>query len=101
MTHDDAFLADVVADPDDDGVRLIYADYLDERGDPLGEFIRVQIELEPLRDDYDDPRANELRGREAELLREHRTSWLNEAAPLGDLDSPYSEAFGFVRGLPA
>jgi uncharacterized protein (TIGR02996 family) len=45
MSPDDAFLADIIANPDDDNLRLIYADYLDERGDPRGEFIRVQIEL--------------------------------------------------------
>lgn len=41
----DPFLAAILADPKDDLCRLIYADYLDERGDPRGEFIRAQIEL--------------------------------------------------------
>jgi uncharacterized protein (TIGR02996 family) len=40
-----AFLAAVVAAPHDDLPRLVYADWLDERRDPRGEFIRVQIEL--------------------------------------------------------
>lgn len=40
-----AFLAAVVAAPADDLPRLVYADWLDERGDPRGEFIRVQVEL--------------------------------------------------------
>lgn len=42
------FLAAILADPFDDGPRLILADFLDEQGDPLGEFIRVQIELASL-----------------------------------------------------
>jgi uncharacterized protein (TIGR02996 family) len=39
------FLAAVIAAPDDDLPRLVMADALDERGDPLGEFIRVQVAL--------------------------------------------------------
>jgi uncharacterized protein (TIGR02996 family) len=31
--------------PDNDAPRLVYADWLDEQGDPRGEFIRVQCEL--------------------------------------------------------
>src|SRR5439155_16650690 len=46
MTHDEAFLQAVLDAPDDDAPRLMYADWLTERGDPLGEFIRLQIELE-------------------------------------------------------
>jgi uncharacterized protein (TIGR02996 family) len=50
MTPTDAFLPDICANPDDDTLRLIDADYLDERGDPRGEFIRVQIDLARLPD---------------------------------------------------
>ena len=42
---DQPFIAAILANPDDDVPRLVYADYLDERGDPRGEFIRVQCEL--------------------------------------------------------
>lgn len=38
----DAFLDVILADPDDDTPRLVYADWLTERGDPLGEVIVVQ-----------------------------------------------------------
>lgn len=44
-TTADPFLAAILADPFDDQPRLVYADYLDEQGDPRGEFIRVQCEL--------------------------------------------------------
>jgi uncharacterized protein (TIGR02996 family) len=47
MTPHD-FLQEIIASPDDDTPRLIYADWLDERGDPRGEFIRVQCELATL-----------------------------------------------------
>jgi uncharacterized protein (TIGR02996 family) len=90
----------VALEPDDLPLRLVFADWLDERGDPLGEFVRVQCDLEPVRHDYDDPRAHELRNREKELLREHGKEWLGEAAFLHKLVWPYSEAFTFWRGLP-
>lgn len=44
MTHAD-FLQSILADPDNDGPRLVYADWLDENGDGArAEFIRLQIE---------------------------------------------------------
>ena len=39
------FLEDITAHPDDDAPRLIFADWLEEKGDSdRAEFIRVQIE---------------------------------------------------------
>lgn len=35
----------ILAAPEDDTPRLVYADWLSERGDPLGEFIHVQLLL--------------------------------------------------------
>jgi uncharacterized protein (TIGR02996 family) len=35
------FIAAMLADPDDRTVLLVYADWLDERGDPRGEYLRV------------------------------------------------------------
>src|SRR5438270_6972316 len=41
-----SFLAAVQADPEDDAPRLVYADWLQDNGDPdRAEFIRVQVEL--------------------------------------------------------
>ena len=49
MLDDPAFLQVICGDPDADGPRLLYADYLDEKGDPpsvaRAEFIRVQCAL--------------------------------------------------------
>lgn len=50
MTREDAFIADIIANPADDAIRLIYADWLDGQGrEEYGEFIRVQCELANLR----------------------------------------------------
>jgi uncharacterized protein (TIGR02996 family) len=46
MTERDAFLKAILADPDEDSHRLVFADWLTENGDAdRGEFIRVQCEL--------------------------------------------------------
>jgi uncharacterized protein (TIGR02996 family) len=49
VTHEQAFLADIIAHPADDAPRLILADWLDERGGEgdaeRAEFIRVQCAL--------------------------------------------------------
>lgn len=68
------FLDAILADPADDGPRLVYADHLIERGDPagaaLGELIVVQITRERL--EREGRRASveyrRARRREAELL---------------------------------
>src|SRR5215211_6364640 len=68
-----AFLDRVCADPDDDAPRLIFADWLDERGDPRGEFIRVQVALNRLF--AGDPRRDPLSDREAHLLARFHAPW--------------------------
>jgi uncharacterized protein (TIGR02996 family) len=70
----DAFLAAIADRPDDDLPRLVYADWLDENGDPdRAEFIRCQIELAKLSEH--DPRRAELEDREEELLIPHKGEW--------------------------
>jgi uncharacterized protein (TIGR02996 family) len=75
MSDADALLAAVLADPDADLPRLVYADYLDETGDRArAEFIRVQLAVHRLAD----PPVG-LVARERALLALHREEWL---APL-------------------
>src|SRR5262249_36789673 len=68
MALDDAFLEDIVAHPEDDAPRLIYADWLDEQDAPedraRAEFIRVQCAL--ARTEEEGPRRWALQRREAE-----------------------------------
>jgi uncharacterized protein (TIGR02996 family) len=93
-----AFLRAIRARPDDDTARLAFADWLDERGDPLGEFVRVQMELEPVRYRIDNPRAVELHRREDELLRAHGDDWLGKAKNIGTDWPEYGPQFR--RGFP-
>ena len=79
MTPEDAFLEDTRENPEDDAVRLIYADWLEDRGDPgdadRAEFIRLQIRSLPLRGED----LVECHRRERELLERHWDDW---TAPL-------------------
>jgi uncharacterized protein (TIGR02996 family) len=71
--NDEAFFQAVLDEPDDEDLRLIYADWLEERGDPRGEFIRVQCRLAHL------PRWARARpgleARARELLAENLWTW--------------------------
>src|SRR5262245_11304094 len=90
-SQDAALLAAVYADPHDDAPRLVYADWLDENGDPeRAEFIRVQIALANARDD--DPRRPALAKREKQLLKAHGKVWRGS----GD---PWLRGAGFERGF--
>jgi uncharacterized protein (TIGR02996 family) len=73
MSHE-GFHQAIWDDPDDDGVRLIYADWLEEQGDPRGEFIRLQVEL--ARAPVDDPRRSEWECRAHQLLEDNEAEWL-------------------------
>ena len=67
MPENPELLRAVIAAPDDDLPRLVYADWLDEHGDPdLAEFIRVQCRLAATTPA--DPDWIDLRDRESELL---------------------------------
>src|SRR5688500_3802818 len=71
------FLEAIRHDPDDDIPRLIYADWLEERGNPRGELVRIQCELARL--PAADERRPALQSRELLLLNQHAKGW---AGPL-------------------
>jgi uncharacterized protein (TIGR02996 family) len=48
MSDEAAFLAAIKANPNDNTTRLVYADWLDERGRPGGEFLRTDCEIAAL-----------------------------------------------------
>jgi uncharacterized protein (TIGR02996 family) len=98
MPLEEAFLDDIVANPDDDAPRLVYADWLDEQGGPhdraRAEFIRLQCELPRLRPD--DPRSWALDRRADDLLARYGRAW---SAPLRELALAEEFARGFVEGV--
>lgn len=74
----DALLASIRAAPDDDAPRLVYADWLSERGDPRGEFIAVQCAL--ARPELERAQRLALEAREVSLLSQHGAAWLGPLA---------------------
>jgi uncharacterized protein (TIGR02996 family) len=66
MNIEASFLAPIRAAPSDVALRLVYADWLEERNDPRGELVRVEEEMSQLAVFSDQywrlkPRRNELR----------------------------------------
>jgi uncharacterized protein (TIGR02996 family) len=87
MSDEDALLAAIAAHPAEDTPRLVYADWLDEHGQPVrAEFIRVQVAIAQ-KDHL--PRAIlnrhvDLFKRNQELIDNHRAELLGPLAGLAD-----------------
>jgi uncharacterized protein (TIGR02996 family) len=93
-SEEQAFLSRVRDYPDDDGPRLIFADWLDEQGDPRGEFIRIQCAIARL--PHDDPRRAELQQREQALFDSHQHEW---TARLRGIASDWTYRRGFIESI--
>jgi len=74
MSDADALLRAILAAPDDDAPRLVYADWLEEHGDGArATFIRAHVELARL--PADDPSRAALVQTERTLLNANRKAW--------------------------
>lgn len=106
MLDELAFVQAMAADPDDDGPRLLYADYLDERGDESSmaraEFIRVQCAL--AQQSQPSTLVQQLAQKESALLMAYWRTWLRpichalgEASPVAgtgrSANNPMSERY--------
>src|SRR3954452_8559701 len=92
MNRDEGFLEAILEIPDDDTPRLAYADWLEGRGDPRGEFIRVQIDLERL--PPNDPGRETLEQRERAISDKYAREW---AEPLRHLITEWTFRRGFIE----
>src|SRR5947209_2024989 len=94
MSSADTFLADIRDNPDDDAVRLVFADWLEDHGDPeRAEFIRLQVRLAQMPEH--DPARFELEERAQDLLAEHQARWLGHLPKWAR-----AVELSFRRGLP-
>src|SRR5262245_46165485 len=92
FTDEQPYLHAIFARYHDAAPRLVYADYLDEAGDPArAELVRVQVALAHLPDD--DPRYPELVDRLDELRAANIERWSAHVADLG-------ARVEFRRGVP-
>jgi uncharacterized protein (TIGR02996 family) len=78
MRDEAAFLRTIAAAPADDAPRLVYADWLEGRGDPRGTFIRVQCALAAL--PAGDHRRHDLEEAARRLLAGHAAEWTRDIA---------------------
>lgn len=91
MTDREPFLRAVREAPDDDGPRLVYADWLSEQGDPWGELIRAEcalVEMDPYHAEYP-----ALRLRRERAYQAGRAAWHDPFV----VHTPYGHA---ARHLP-
>ena len=70
---EDAFLQPIIANPNDDTPRLIFADWLEEQGNPRGTFIRLQCERAKLTQYH--PQWKDLLAQESALLKQFEAEW--------------------------
>jgi uncharacterized protein (TIGR02996 family) len=74
-----SFLQAILDDPEADTPRLIFADWLEEHGDPRGEFIHLQYRLER---EPNHPHRGEWAEREADLCDKHAHAWVGPLVPV-------------------
>ncbi len=97
--QEEEFLRQIHNRPEDDDLRLVFADWLEEIGDERAELIRVQCETARLeaRQEPLSPEQREhferLKTHEAELARLWRESCLEELSPLGVRDVRFERGF--------
>ena len=104
MNDDQAFLRAIADAPYDRAPRLVYADWLDERGDPRGEYLRLDDQLSQARGRLEqlqtqlDPAwltAVRRRGRSVGVIRVH-----NDRDVSVDSIRQWSTYGGLLEGLP-
>ena len=81
----------VLADPDDDALRHVWADALIERGDPLGEVISLQLRA------AEGPITSAQDKRLRSLVAKHKNAWLGELTAIVQT----REGLTFDRGVLA
>ncbi|MGF1582557.1 MAG: TIGR02996 domain-containing protein [Gemmataceae bacterium] len=98
MTNDSLFQA-ILDNPDDDTPRLVYADWLEENGDPdWAERIRIECELPTHEAEDIAPKLHELRKRREQLIRKHREAWKTHRYKSGRL--LWQRGFLALEGSP-
>ncbi len=81
----DDLLADIYRDPQDDRLRAVYGDALQELDDPRGEFIALQLQTE---------RTKEGSKREKALLKKYEREWLGPLEPaVSKKDTEFARGF--------
>src|SRR5579883_2358476 len=96
-----AFLQAICENPDDDTARLVFADWLDEQGDPeRAEFIRLQIGIAS--GSIPEARLATAQARTEELFKRNETAWRGELPVRSGVTwatSPFARGFADTVGF--
>jgi len=82
MTDESTFLEGIKANPEDLFLRQVYADWLEERGDPRSEYLRVDGDLQQLMaslassDSAKEEKIRQLRSRLKKLAKSLLAEWV-------------------------
>jgi len=98
MNDDAAFIAAIRAAPGDDAARLVYADWLEERGDPRAAYLRAAVALAAL--ELTDPRRGELLTSMIATGRQFAPEWLAAVSRTPAEDGEPDGAGPLVPGIP-
>src|SRR6185503_16883749 len=110
MTPEEQLFERILAAPEDDQPRREYGELLEQRDDPRGELIRIQLQIAEIwRTEGQRDVLAELTVREAALLAEHEAEWLRPVASMvagarlwrGFIDEVRVDARRFVEIAPA
>jgi uncharacterized protein (TIGR02996 family) len=95
VTDEQLFLQAIISNPDDDNLRLVFADWLEDQGQcDRAEFIRTQFALANLGES--DPRGTTFKARIQELLERYAEEWLG---PLRGWAVHWKFGKGFVEEI--
>jgi uncharacterized protein (TIGR02996 family) len=93
MSRQQSLLHAILDDPEDDAVRLVYADWLEEYDDTdRAEFIRVQVALHARAE----PEKEDLKRREKDLWTRHGTRWMRELPAWARSGVTYERGFAWL-----
>jgi uncharacterized protein (TIGR02996 family) len=98
MGERERLLAAIIADPDDDLPRWVYADWLEEHGEPAyAQFIRVQLQL--AHSGAADPRRQSWEQQQRELLKQYEDQWLAPLRAIVGVSRGRRSGWWFRRGF--
>jgi uncharacterized protein (TIGR02996 family) len=93
MTEERAFLLAILEKPDDDALKLVYADWLEEQGDPRAEFLREMVKVRQERSVTPEQRQQyqELAAELANLRSRQRRPWRGSSPEARELQQRVRE----------
>src|SRR5262249_40322717 len=100
MEQERAFVQAIRLQPDADAPRLAYAAWLQERGDPRGDFIEAQVRWHQARQTLDVPGMKHHIARVWALERQHRAAWVGPLEALGLHNAEFRRGFvelGYIQ----